>query len=151
MVEARLDDGQVLIALNEVYVGHQTHQSSRYLLSFGEQQERQSSSGVIVATGTGASGWARSICNERQSNLALPHPSERRLAFFVREAWPSVASGTTLTEGIIDEPLCLRLICEMEEGGVAFGDGIEADHLSIGWGQEITVGVAGNHLRLVSA
>jgi hypothetical protein len=30
MVEARLDDGQRLLALNEVFIGHRTHQSARY-------------------------------------------------------------------------------------------------------------------------
>ena len=30
MVSARLDDGQRLLALNEVFIGHRTHQSARY-------------------------------------------------------------------------------------------------------------------------
>jgi len=149
MVEARLDDGQRLIALNEIYIGHQTHQSSRYLLRRDDESERQSSSGVIIATGTGATGWARSISTERQSNLPLPHPGDRRLVFFVREAWPSVNTGATLTEGTIGDPSRLTLISEMEEGGIAFGDGIETDYLRIGWGQEISVGLAPELLMLV--
>ncbi len=150
MVEARLDDGQRLLALNEIYVGHQTHQSARYVLHAGGEHERQSSSGLIVATGTGASGWARSISRERGSPLPLPRPEDRRLAFFVREAWPSLDSGTNLTEGIIDGDERLSFISEMEQGGVAFGDGIESDRLSVGWGQEITIGVASELLRLVT-
>lgn len=150
MVEARLDDGQSLVALNEIYVGHRTHQSSRYVLHDDDRQERQSSSGLIVATGTGASGWARSIATERASEVALPLPEERRLVFFVREAWPSIASGTTVVEGSIAEPSRLRLISEIDEGGVLFGDGIESDHLDIAWGQEVSVGVADRDLRLVT-
>ncbi len=149
MVEASLDDGQSLLALNEVYVGHQTHQSSRYVLTRGEAKERQSSSGLIVATGTGSSGWARSISNERGSELSLPRPDDRRLAFFVREAWPSVATGATLTEGLIDHDESLTVLSEMEEGGVVFGDGIESDRLIVGWGQELAVAVASRRLRLV--
>lgn len=88
MARATLDDGQTLLALNEVLVGHPTHQSARYALTAGGQTERQSSSGIIVTTGTGATGWAASIARERRSQLELPAPAQRRLAFFVREAWP---------------------------------------------------------------
>ena len=69
MVEASLDDGQRLLALNEVFVGHASHQSARYRVTFGEAAERQSSSGVIVATGTGATGWARSVHGMRRSSM----------------------------------------------------------------------------------
>ena len=50
-VAAEADDGQRLLALNEVFVGHTSHQSARYRVTFGDAEERQSSSGVIVATG----------------------------------------------------------------------------------------------------
>ncbi len=149
MVEARLDDGQRLVALNEMYVGHRTHQSSRYTITYHARTERQSSSGLIVSTGTGASGWARSISNQRGSDLGLPSPTENTLVFFVREAWPSIATGVGLTEGVIDQDERLVVTSEIEEGGVAFGDGIEHDRLSIGWGQQLTIGVASTRLRLV--
>ena len=61
MVRAELDDGQQLCALNELFVGHNSHQSARYQLRCDDAEEHQSSSGLIVATGTGATGWAMSI------------------------------------------------------------------------------------------
>ena len=67
MVRAALDDGQELRALNEIFVGHRTHQSARYELGVGGVNEHQSSSGLIVATGTGATGWAQSI--NRQARM----------------------------------------------------------------------------------
>jgi hypothetical protein len=99
MVSAHLDDGQSLTALNEVFVGHASDQSARYRLSLSDVEERESSSGLIVATGTDATGWAASLHLERRSSLVMPSPEERRLAFFVREPRPSVATGTELTEG----------------------------------------------------
>ena len=149
MVEARLDDGQRLLALNEVFVGHASHQSAVYRIGFGGQEERQSSSGVIVATGTGSTGWARSIHRQRRSSLSLPSPTDPALLFFVREAWPSVATGTAITEGVLDRGGELKIVSEMEAQGVVFGDGVEADRMAFGWGCRMTVGVAEERLMLV--
>jgi hypothetical protein len=149
MARAALDDGQEVLALNEIFVGHVTHQSARYTIALGERSERQSSSGVIAATGTGATGWAASINRQLASPLALPKPVEPELAFFVREAWPSSVTGTTLTAGRITAASRLAITCELGEGGTVFGDGIEADHVAVDWGQRIEIGAAGRTLRLV--
>jgi hypothetical protein len=150
MVEAVLDDGLRLLALNEVFVGHQSHQSARYSVGVADLRERQSSSGVVITTGTGATGWGRSIALERHSDLALPQPAEPALAFFVREAWPSVSTGATLTEGRLESNAALTISSEMNEGGVVFGDGIEADRLEFGWGRRLEVRVAPERLRLAA-
>ncbi|MQY09093.1 diacylglycerol kinase catalytic domain-containing protein [Actinomadura macrotermitis] len=145
MVAASTDDRRELLALNEVYVGHPGHQSARYVLG----GERQSSSGVLVATGTGATGWAASIRAGRGGGgVALPGPAERGLAWFVREAWPSPATGTSLTEGRLGPGETLTLTCETD-GLVVFGDGVESDRLTLSWGQDVRVGLAGRVLRLV--
>jgi NAD kinase len=149
MVEARLDDGQRLLALNEVFLGHASHQSARYTLEVAGQRERQSSSGVIVSTGTGATGWAASIARERGSQLALPSPGDPALAFFVREAWPSLATGTGLTDGLLRDGAVLTLQSEMGDAGVVFGDGIEDDRLPLDWGRRVHVAVARERLRVV--
>lgn len=149
MVQARLGDGQTLLALNELFVGARTHQSARYRLSFNGFHERHSSSGVIVSTGTGATGWARSIHRQRTSGFELPAPCDRRLAFFVREAFPSVATGTDVTEGAMGVNDQLRVTSEMNEGGVIFGDGIEADNLAFDWGVRAEVTIADRKLKLV--
>ncbi|MBI2570237.1 MAG: NAD(+)/NADH kinase [Candidatus Schekmanbacteria bacterium] len=149
MVMAQADDGQTLLALNEVYVGHRSHQSARYVLQWQDATERQSSSGLIVASGTGATGWARSLHRATQCPLAMPAPTAAALAFFVREAWPSVRTGASVTMGIITTGDVLVLLCEMETDGVVFGDGLESDRLELRWGQRLFVGVAPTTLNLV--
>ncbi len=148
MVEARLASGPRLVALNEIFVGQASHQSARYRLRVGQVEERQSSSGLIVSTGTGATGWASSIQRERGSGPPLPEPTASDLCWFVREAWPSISTGTGLTAGRLAPTEELTLISEME-AGVVFGDGIETDRLSLGWGQPVTLRLAPERLRLV--
>jgi hypothetical protein len=149
MASAALDDGQTLLALNELFVGHRTHQSARYTLSSGGQTERQSSSGVIFATGTGATGWAASIARERAHPVELPAPTDPWLSFFVREAWPSPGTGTDITEGTFGPPASVTITCELGDGGVVFADGIEADRLELQWGQTVAIATADRRLMLV--
>ncbi len=148
MVEIAADDGQRLLALNEIYLGNATHQTSRYTLcGNGIAQERQASSGILVGTGTGATGWCRSVWQERRSRLRLPEPAERRLLWFVREAWPSPSTGTANIEGeLTGAPLTIEVESDQL---VAFGDGIESDAIALGWGQRLTIGLAEQTLRLV--
>jgi NAD kinase len=151
MVEAVADDGQRLSALNEVYVGQPSHQTARYTLSLPDRRwERQASSGILVGTGTGATGWCRSAWLERHSPADLPAPSASELIWFVREAWPSPATGATLTEGLLGDGAELAVIVESDRL-VAFGDGIEADTISLIRGQAVQLRAAARRLRLVGA
>jgi hypothetical protein len=151
MVEAVADDTQRLVALNEIYLGTPGHQTARYRLGLdgdGGVAEAQASSGVLVGTGTGASGWLRSVWQERGSRLALPSPTEDRLVWFVREAWPSPATGTSLVAGELGSAAALTVTVESDRF-IAFGDGIETDALQLTWGQAVRVGVCEQRLRLV--
>jgi hypothetical protein len=149
MVQTLSDDGQRLLALNEIYLGHPSHQTARYRLTPPAcAAEHQASSGLIVATGTGSTGWCRSTWLERHSHLALPHPTEHRLLWFVREAWPSPTTSAEHTEGeLTDTPLTVDI---ESDHLVAFGDGIEADALPLTWGQTVTLNRAPQTLRLVA-
>jgi hypothetical protein len=148
MVSAETDDGQDLSALNELYVGHPTHQSARYRLAVGDAPpERQSSSGLIVSTGTGATGWCASIHRATASTVPLPAPEEPALAWYVREAWPSPATGVEHTEGRLENGATLQIVSETD-GLVVFGDGVEADRLTLAWGQSVTLRVSSRQLCL---
>lgn len=151
MVEAVADDTQRLVALNEIYLGAVGHQTARYRLGLdgdGGAAEAQASSGVLVGTGTGATGWLRSLWQERRSTLALPRPTEDRLLWFVREAWPSPVTGTSLVAGELGARTSLRLTVESERL-IAFGDGMERDAVELTWGQSVRVGVCEQRLRLL--
>ncbi len=148
MASAVREDGQRLLALNEVFIGHRTHQSARYTLVASGKEERHSSSGVICATGTGSTGWATSIARQR-GITDLPAPEEARLAWFVREPFPSVSTGASLDAGAIRPGEELVLRSEMGDDGVVFADGIETDRLEFLKGHALRVSLADERLNLV--
>jgi hypothetical protein len=87
------------------------------------------------------------VWQEHKSEIVLPAPAERRLAWFVREAWPSPATGTTLTEGEVTGG---TLVVTIESDVlVAFGDGVESDAVTVRYAQAVHFSVASETLRLV--
>ena len=161
MAEVKLNDGQELLAFNDFYIGQRTHVSSRYSLRWRGQTERQSSSGVIVSTGAGSTGWLSSAQNMAKSvaswlsehevrfpGVRLPW-SDPRLAFVVREPFRSRASDVNLTAGMIEPGQTLTLESHMPEGGVIFSDGVEADALAFNAGSVATIRTADRTARLV--
>jgi hypothetical protein len=149
LVRATLDDGTHLDALNDLYLGNAGHQSARYGLRLPDgSAEAQSSSGIVVATGSGATGWATSLARERVDAPRLPAAQSADLAWFVREAWPSPVTGASLTAGVL--PAGSSLVVQVESDAlVVFGDGLEADRVTATWGQTVRVAVSDRHLRLV--
>lgn len=148
MVVAALDTGERLLALNEVFVGHRSHQSARYSIALGDAHEDQSSSGLIVASGTGATGWARSIMEATHADVSLGR-EERAVGYFVREPFPSIATGTRMRCGkLADQPLAVT--SRMNDGGVIFADGIEQDFLAFDWGRRLSLGPAPQALHLIT-
>ena len=155
--EARTNDGQRLLGVNDLFIGPKSHTSARYALHWRGQQEEQSSSGIIVSTGFGSSGWFKSILAGAIGVAGLPsHPlaqgfewQARKLYFTVREPFPSRTSGARLVFGAIEGEDILRLESHMPENGVVFSDGIESDYLSFNSGTVLTVGVAADRGQLI--
>ncbi len=151
MVEAVADDTQRLVALNEIYLGAAGHQTARYRLGLegdGGVVEAQASSGVLVGTGTGATGWLRSVWQERGSALRLPAP--RRTASCGSSARHGRPRRPARPWSPASSPASARLRLTVEsERLIAFGDGMEGDAVELTWGQTVRVGVCGERLRLV--
>lgn len=162
MAEARLTDGQVIRAVNDIFVGSASHASARYQLQLGNRSEEHSSSGLIVSTGVGSTGWLRSIyagaiAISRQLNpgLEIPQPQPLswdadQLVFNVREPWPSMSTQADLVSGQLNGGHVLKLTSRMPSGGVIFGDGVQADFLEFNAGVTAHVGVSDTRLCLVT-
>jgi NAD kinase len=162
MAEATTNDGQRILGFNDLLIGRRDHVSARYGLRFAGKAESQSSSGILVTTGAGSTGWAGSV---RQSALAmvrlltgkadfdLPHVTMKwedpRLLFAVREPYLSRATGVTLAAGYIGPDAPLVVESHMPEGGVIFGDGMDPDALTFTSGTVATIRPASVRALLV--
>ncbi len=178
MAQAQLTNGHTLWAVNDFFIGAKTHTSARYQLQIGKQQETQSSSGVIVSTGLGSTGWlkrilagARGISSAfnaehkivpksynsktgRSINHAAALDTDMAwdadyLYFSVREPWPSKNSAANLTFGKITRADSLQIYSQMPENGVIFSDGIEQDFVEFQAGTLATIGIADKQGHLV--
>lgn len=145
MAEVTFNDGQKLFAVNDFFVGQKSHVSSRYVLKQKGKEERQSSSGIIVSTGLGSTGWMKSVfagalaIAKGQSKPPTLNWESPQLFFAVREPFPSRSSGATMVSGYVSREEPLQITSLMAENGVIFSDGIEADFLQFNSGTIATI------------
>ncbi|MFI0430690.1 sugar kinase [Mariniflexile sp. HMF6888] len=155
--EAKLNDGQRLLAFNDLFIGASSHVSARYKISFKNKTEQHSSSGIIISTSAGSTGWLSSIFNMAygvtnmfDKNLTLKQPKlkEKDLLFAVREPFKSIRTQTEMTVGIIRNST-LTIESFMPNNGIIFSDGIEKDFLNFNSGSIATIGIAKETANIV--
>lgn len=159
LAEVRLDDGQRLLAFNDLFLGAHSHVSALYRITCGGKTEVQSSSGILVATGAGSTGWVSSVFNMAAglSRFCGGMPlkpvrmqwEDQRLLFVVREPFVSRHSQAGIVAGMLESGNELTLESRMPSGGVIFSDGMEADFLQFNSGATAHVRAAEQKARLV--
>ena len=161
MAEARLKDGQRLLAFNDLFIGASTHVSARYSIRYNGRRENHSSSGVIVSTGAGSTGWLSSVFNEASGIVCFLGGApmkpiqmaweEDRLFFVAREPFVSRQSQAALVAGPVVPNMPLVIESQMPSAGVIFSDGTETDHLDFNSGAIAEISVAHEKANLVVA
>ena len=163
MAEATLSDGQRLLAFNDFFIGSRTHVSARYRIEAAGRSEPHSSSGVIVSTGAGSTGWLSSVFNmagavarafgdsdgARAGAPLRLEWEDPRLVYVVREPFVSKQSAATVVAGVLEAGEELIVESMMSQGGVIFSDGIESDYLEFTSGSIAHLRTAPQRARLV--
>ncbi|RXR34632.1 sugar kinase [Flavobacterium piscinae] len=156
--QAKLNDGQRLLAFNDLFIGASTHVSARYKITFNTLSEEHSSSGLIVSTPAGSTGWLSSVFNmaygvagmfEKNLKPKRPRLKDNELLFAVREPFQSIRTQTGIMTGIIKGQNQLTIESLMPTGGIIFSDGIEADFLKFNSGAIVTIGIATETANIV--
>jgi NAD kinase len=157
LAEACLADGQRLLAFNDLFLGARSHVSARYKIRFASKTESHSSSGVLISTGAGSTGWlssmfnmARGLFGAKPSNdwakLDWESPD---LVFVVREPFVSRHSQAGIVCGRIHAGGALEFESSMPMGGVIFSDGIESHYLTFNSGAKAVIRAAKERAHLV--
>lgn len=164
MAKVELNDGQKLYAVNDLFIGAKTHVSARYGIQFESRNEVQSSSGIIVSTGAGCTGWLQSIVKGSVSvtrgvtraTISIPKSETYRLAwesedlyFTVREPFTSKTSMAGIVFGKIRLGEFLYITSQMPDYGVIFSDGIEKDFIAFNSGAIAKVSLAERKANLI--
>ena len=155
MAQATLNTGQTIYGVNDIFIGPRSHTSARYSIEIDGRKENHSSSGIIVSTGLGSTGWLRSILagaigiTEYISAQEIEVDDQQSfswdadyLYFSVREPWPSKTSAADISFGKITNQAPLHLISQMPENGVIFSDGIEVDYIEFNSGTQAVISLA---------
>lgn len=160
MAEATLNDGQRLLAFNDFFVGKSNHTSARYKLSFGGKTENHSSSGLLVSTGAGSTGWLSSVFNELNGLSSILGTGalnynyqmqwdDDNLCFIVREPYKSAYTGVELVAGLINRNKQVTIESQMPENGVVFSDGVLEDFLEFNSGKTVHIAASDQKANLV--
>jgi len=158
MAKAVTNDGQEMLAVNDFFIGPKSHTSARYDLTTGSVfgrviTESQSSSGIIVSTGIGQTGWYKSVMAQAKAACALFGYDdsgdyekigwdEKKLSFVVREPFPSNTTDASIVFGTLEERDPFLVLSKMPENGVIFSDGMEADAIEFNSGVEVSIGLS---------
>ncbi len=164
MANVQLNDGQDLLAFNDFFLGTKSHISARYSVEINGKKERQSSSGIIVSTGVGSTGWLSSTFNMANEIFAASQPVNHKkqrlpasgfdwesenLVFVIREPFVSKTSSAKLVFGYITPQSPLVVHSEIPENGVIFSDGVESDFLAFNSGSTAVISLAEKKTNLV--
>jgi NAD kinase len=152
MAKAALNNGQILHAVNDLFIGQRSHVSARYKIAVAGREEQQSSSGIIVSTGLGSTGWLKSVYAgwAATTRTLMKHKVEAPedgafdwdadyLRYFVREPFPSRTTRAGIVIGTIAHKDRMTIVSQMPENGVIFSDGIESDYLEFNSGSLATI------------
>jgi hypothetical protein len=160
MAEALTNDGQRILAFNDLFIGAATQVSARYTITQGATTEHQSSSGLLVSTGAGSTGWISSAFNMAGGIASAmggkpPQPiqmpwEDPRLFYVTREPFISLHSTASLVAGWIAAGQTLRVESNMPTGGCIVSDGVPSDSIDFNAGAILTIQRAREQALLVT-
>lgn len=164
LAEGTFSNGAKISAANDIFIGKSDHSSALYKIRHIGEEEHHSSSGIIVSTPMGATGWQRSVVEgslrihsaitdtpfQQADGSSPPRRNDESLRFWVREPWPSIKSQSALVAGTITGHAPLLVTSEMGEGGIVFADGMQADSFPFPAGESFQIAPAATKGRLVT-
>ncbi|MDH5680076.1 MAG: hypothetical protein OEZ36_00695 [Spirochaetota bacterium] len=141
-LEAQLNDKPIESAIDTIYIGEKNStRMSRYLLNYKGQTEEQKSSGLLIVTGAGSTGWFSSA-----GGHSFPRDAETG-KFIAREIYKGTVSGYLLDKGDFTDEKDLFINSLMDDAGIVEIDSIK--EYIFKRGDRLRVHVSKNRLRVM--
>jgi NAD kinase len=141
-LETTINGKKTKYALNDVFIGsRRAYHTARYNLRIGGKEEFQMSSGIIISTATGSTGWIKSA-----GGIEMPLHSGK-FQYYVRDPYSCKFSRPRLLKGILSSKENITVKSLIYEGVVAI-DSSKADY-SIDEDSVVNVRVAEKPLRVI--
>ncbi|GMT49717.1 MAG: hypothetical protein IEMM0008_1256 [bacterium] len=119
-LEARLNDQLIESAIDTIYVGTKNGtRMSRYVLHFKDAVEEQKSSGLLIVTGAGSTGWFRSAGGTSFPRNAMTGK------FLAREIYVGTKTGNSMRNGVFHEEETIEIHSLMDDQGIVEIDSIK--------------------------
>lgn len=139
------------LALNDVCItANDPFDMSRYVIDYRGIQEEQKTTGVLVSTGTGSTGWHRNVHTTQQRESGIFSRDAQIAKFTVREVPAKPYADYQIVGGILEKGERLRLISYIDEMRIG-PDSYKNYFTMAGNGDEITVEISDSPLRMVTA
>lgn len=139
--------GRKEYALNEVMVGNKYPRPSYYKLLFKGKEEEQGSSGVVVSSGSGSTGWYGNVWET--SNLKSFPRDSKKLRYIVREPMRVEEEGLELLHGEIEEGEEFKIESLMDFNGVICFDSALKFMYDFPLGDTVKLSVSDEPLRVI--
>lgn len=141
-LETSINGKNIELALNEIFFGDKRpYKMCRYLLNIQGRKEKQRSSGLIIATGSGSHAWFQSA-----GGKSFPITS-RKFAFVVREPYEG-KERYAIKRGIIGKKGYLK-ITSLDDNNMVVVDALSRPY-AVPKGTTATIKIAKKPLYLVS-
>ncbi len=138
------------LSLSDIFVGARLSvDMSRYVIYYKGVQEEQKTSGILVSTGTGSTGWWKKLNLTQQRRMGTFARTSRTARFVVRDEPSSRLSGYKIVSGKIkpDEVLKIR---SLVDDGVVSPDSYSSLMYPFPAGDTVEISISDNPLRVIT-
>ena len=147
LAEACIADQQPILGVNEIVIGRCDPQAANYTLKYKGREERQRATRLLITTGCGSTGWARSIVAGAQALVADGYPqvnlpfarTDKHLIYLACEPFVSQSTGASLAFGKLADGETLEVVSDMALGGAIYSDGMWRDARDFPTGAKVTI------------
>ena len=148
-LQSILNGRKLPLALSEVFVGAKMNVGmSRYIMNVGSMQFEQKSSGLIVATGAGSTGWYDAAYQTAYGEPDHFAKTQRVAKFIGREMFKGHLTDSSLRHGII-HPGDELIITSLMRNGIVSTDASEKMMFPIKNGEQVKISLSDFPLKVI--